>query len=270
MGSEAAYRAGKIEWAERARQGTAFEEWTPDQTRARIPALSGPFARAFFAPENWMVTSPLAILEALRRRLRSTDSIAAQEVTAIRRENHEVSVMTAEGGDLPFDRVVVAGGVWSRTLVRGLGLKVLLEAERGYNTTFPTPPFELPMPIFFHDHGFVASPLADGLRVGGAVEMASPEAPPNYARAAAMRKVMRRYAPSLPETGGREWMGWRPSTPDSIPVIGPHPGDPRIVFAFGHGHLGLTLSAVTARHVASLVAGRPDRMLKPFGIERFQ
>jgi D-amino-acid dehydrogenase len=100
--------------------------------------------------------------------------------------------------------------------------------------------------------------------------MASPEAPPNYARAAAMRKVMRRYVPDLPEEGGVEWMGCRPSTPDSMPVIGRDPRDPRIVFAFGHGHLGLTLSAATARHVASLIAGRPDPKLKPFGIERFQ
>ena len=74
----------------------------------------------------------------------------------------------------------------------------------------------------------------------------------------------------LPETGGVEWMGCRPSTPDSMPVIGADPRDPRIVFAFGHGHLGLTLSAATARHVASLIAGRPDPKLAAFGIGRFQ
>jgi D-amino-acid dehydrogenase len=216
------------------------------------------------------VTSPLAILEALRRRIGDADAFVKQEVVALQPENREISVMTGEGGDLPFDRVVIAGGVWSRSLVRGLGLKICLETERGYNTTFPKSPIDLPMPVFFSDHGFIASPLAVGLRVGGAVEMASPEAPPNYARAAAMRKVMRRYVPNLPEEGGVEWMGCRPSTPDSMPVIGPDPRDPRIVFAFGHGHLGLTLSAATARHVASLVAGRPDPKLKPFGIERFQ
>jgi D-amino-acid dehydrogenase len=86
-----------------------------------------------------------------------------------------------------------------------------------------------------------------------------------------MRQKMRRYIPELPEAGGTEWMGCRPSTPDSLPVIGPHPKDPRVVFAFGHGHLGLTLSAVTARHVASVIGGRPrERNLEPFGIERFQ
>jgi D-amino-acid dehydrogenase len=268
--SESGYRAAKEEWDERVRHGVPMQELTAAEARKLVPALTGKFSRAFFAPESWTVTSPLAILEALRRRIGDADAFVKQEVIALHPESREISVMTAEGGDLPFDRVVVAGGVWSRTLVRGLGLKICLETERGYNTTYPKSPIDLPMPVFFSDHGFIASPLAVGLRVGGAVEMASPEAPPNYKRAAAMRKVMRRYVPDLPEEGGVEWMGCRPSTPDSMPVIGRDPRDPRIVFAFGHGHLGLTLSAATARHVAALIAGRPDHRLKPFGIERFQ
>jgi D-amino-acid dehydrogenase len=268
--SESGYRAAKEEWDERVRHGVPMQELTADEARKLVPALTGKFSKAFFAPESWTVTSPLAILEALRRRIGDADAFVKQEVIALHPESREVSVITAEGGDLPFDRVVVAGGVWSRTLVRGLGLKICLETERGYNTTYPKSPIDLPMPVFFSDHGFIASPLAVGLRVGGAVEMASPDAPPNYARAAAMRKVMRRYVPDLPEEGGVEWMGCRPSTPDSMPVIGRDPRDPRIVFAFGHGHLGLTLSAATARHVATLIAGRPDQRLKPFGIERFQ
>ena len=124
------------------------------------------------------------------------------------------------------------------------------------------------MPVVFADHGFVASPLADGLRIGGAVELAAVDAPPNYARALALRQKARRYLPAIPETGGTEWMGRRPSTPDSLPVIGPHPRDRRIVFAFGHGHLGLTLSATTARLVSAILSGTAAPA--PFGIERFQ
>ena len=268
--SESGYKAAKEEWDERVRHGVPMQELSADEARKLVPALTGKFSKAFFAPESWTVSSPLAILEALRRRIGDADAFLKQEVIALHPQSREISVMTAEGGDLPFDRVVIAGGVWSRTLVRGLGLKICLETERGYNTTYPRNPIDLPMPVFFSDHGFIASPLAVGLRVGGAVEMASPEAPPNYKRAAAMRKVMRRYVPDLPEEGGVEWMGCRPSTPDSMPVIGRDPRDPRIVFAFGHGHLGLTLSAATARHVAGLIAGRPDPGLEPFGIERFQ
>lgn len=269
-GSETGYRAAKPEWDERTEHGIPVAELSANQARKLVPALTGPFFKAFHAPESWTVTSPLAILEALRRRLAGSDAFVKQKVVALRRDEREIAVLTEEGGDLPFDRVVVAGGVWSRDLVRDLGLRVTLETERGYNTTYPSSPIDLPMPVFFSDHGFIASPLAVGLRVGGAVEMASPDAPPNYARARAMRTVMRRYVPDLPEEGGVEWMGCRPSTPDSLPVISRDPRDPRIVFAFGHGHLGLTLSAATARHVAALVAGQPDPRLAPFGIERFQ
>jgi D-amino-acid dehydrogenase len=269
-GSQGGYRAAKAEWEERIRHGVPAKELSVIQARKLVPALTGPFFKAFFAPESWTVTSPLAILEALRRRIRDSDALVKQKVIALHGDEREVAVLTEEGADLPFDRAVVAGGVWSRDIVRGLGLKVSLETERGYNTTYPSSPIELPMPVFFSDHGFIASPLAVGLRVGGAVEMASPDAPPNFRRAAAMRTVMRRYVPDLPEEGGVEWMGCRPSTPDSLPVIGRDPKDSRIVFAFGHGHLGLTLSAATARHVAALIAGRSDPELAPFGIERFQ
>ena len=85
-----------------------------------------------------------------------------------------------------------------------------------------------------------------------------------------MRRKMRRYVPDLPDEGGTEWMGRRPSTPDSLPVISMHPGDPRIAFAFGHGHLGLTLSATTGRHVADLLSGQASAELAPFSIRRFQ
>ncbi|UXN76203.1 FAD-binding oxidoreductase (plasmid) [Devosia sp. A8/3-2] len=108
------------------------------------------------------------------------------------------------------------------------------------------------------------------MRVGGAVELAKPDTGPNFGRAKAMRTKMRRYVPSLPE-GGKEWMGRRPSTPDSLPVISTHPGDERIIYAFGHGHLGLTLSAVTARLVAELAGEGPANPdVAPFSIGRFQ
>ncbi|MEX2319303.1 MAG: FAD-binding oxidoreductase [Bauldia sp.] len=259
------------EWKERARHGVDYREVSVAEARAMVPALKGGFARALFTPESWTVSSPIGILRALRAAVGAQGRLATGAVETIRREANGVTVVTANGDEQPFDRVIVAGGIWSRDLVRGLGLYVLLEAERGYNTTFPSPGFDIEMPVFATDHGFVATPLADGLRVGGAVELAACDAPPNYARAGAMCTKMRRYLPDLPEAGGTEWMGCRPSTPDSLPVIGPHPKDPRIVFAFGHGHLGLTLSAVTARHVASLIGGRArERNLKPFGIERFQ
>jgi D-amino-acid dehydrogenase len=270
--TDAGFTSAQTEWKERAGHGVDYREVSIADARAMVPALKGNFARrAVLAPESWSVTSPLEVLTGLRSALSKRGKLVASAVKDVRAAGDKVVVATADGSELPFDRVLIAGGVWSRDLVRKLGLRVLLETERGYNTTFADPGFGIPMPLFFTALGFVATPVREGLRVGGAVELADVDAPPNFARAAAMRRKARRYLPDLPETGGREWMGRRPSTPDSLAVIGPHPKDPRIVFAFGHGHLGLTLSAVTARYVAGLLAGRPrEKNLEPFGIERFQ
>ena len=268
--SDKSLRAGLEEMGRvKSLLGYEFERLDPAAARRLVPQAEGPFAGAIHQPAYWMVTNPLAMLRDYQGAVRRRGQLLSGRVTAVEPLADAVLVRLESGDRDRADRVVVAAGIWSRDLVRQMGLRVLLETERGYNTTFTDLGWNLPMPLGFADHGFIASPLVDGLRVGGAVELARPEAPPNFARAAAMRQKMRRYVPALPE-GGVEWMGRRPSTPDSLPVISPHPRDARIVFAFGHGHLGLTLSAVTARLVAGLIAGRAGQDLAPFDIQRFQ
>lgn len=240
------------------------------EARRRVPALSGPFAGATFNDGYKTFEYPLTFLRRLQALLRERAALIDATVSRVARTESGISVTTEGGRTFTFDRLAITAGVWSRRFVADLGLKVLLETERGYNTTFMNPSTVLEMPVFFSEHGFVATPFENALRIGGAVELASPDAPANYKRAAAMRRKMRRYVPDLQEEGGTEWMGRRPSTPDSVPVISLHPGDPRIAFAFGHGHLGLTLSATTGRHVARLLAGEGESALAPFSIARFQ
>lgn len=248
--------------------GYDFERLSTVEAQKLVPQLEGDFAGAVHQPVYWTVTNPLDVLRHYQRFVSHRCKSIAAKVSSVEPREDCVVVHAAEE-EQRFDRIVIAAGVWSRELVRALGVKVLLEAERGYNTTFTDLDWNLPMPVGFADHGFIATPLVDGLRVGGAVELAKPDTPANYNRAKAMRTKMRRYVPSLPE-GGTEWMGRRPSTPDSLPVISRHPQDNRIVFAFGHGHLGLTLSAVTARLVANLIASpQTDPALAPFDIKRF-
>lgn len=251
----------------KAALGYDYQRLTPAEARMLVPQAEGAFHAALHQPIYWTAANPLAILRAHQAFAANRGRRVAAEVIGVEQRGDGVYVVNASGSER-FDRVVVAAGVWSRDLVRQLGLKVLLETERGYNTTYTDLGWNLPLPIGFADHGFIATPLVDGLRVGGAVELARPETAPNFGRARAMREKMRRYIPSLPE-GGTEWMGRRPSTPDSLPVISLHPRDNRIAFAFGHGHLGLTLSAVTARMVAGLILGR-DMAAGAFSIERFQ
>ncbi|MFC3074514.1 NAD(P)/FAD-dependent oxidoreductase [Shinella pollutisoli] len=257
--------------AENARLfGFTVEKLDAAEARRRVPALRGDFAGATFNDGYQTFEYPLTLLRRLQAALRERATLVDAAVAAVSRGENGVTVATEAGKRLVFDRLAITAGIWSRRFVADLGLRVQLETERGYNTTFVDPAVTLEMPVFFAEHGFVATPFEKALRVGGAVELARPDAPANYARAAAMRRKMRRYVPDLPEEGGTEWMGRRPSTPDSLPVISLHPADPRIAFAFGHGHLGLTLSATTGRHVARLLAGEGASALQPFSIARFQ
>jgi D-amino-acid dehydrogenase len=264
--------AAAVTESELVKSALGFEYEKVDTARARqlVPAVEGQFAGAIYQPGYWAASNPLTVLRHYQRFVGERGRIVHSTVSRLQQTGDGIAIISSSGEQAIFDKAVVAAGVWSRDLVRGLGLKVLLETERGYNTTFTDLDWNLPMPVGFADHGFVATPLVDGLRVGGAVELAKPDTPANFRRAQAMRTKMRRYIPALPE-GGNEWMGRRPSTPDSMPVISLHPKDDRIVFAFGHGHLGLTLSAVTARHVAALVAQSGSApALAPFSISRFQ
>lgn len=250
--------------------GCNIEKLDAAETRRRVPALQGEFAGGIFNDGYKTFDYPLTFLRRLQAVLRERATLVDATASAVAQTRNGITVTTEGGRRFTFDRLAVTAGVWSRRFVADLGLKVLLETERGYNTTFMNPSTLLEMPVFFSEHGFVATPFENALRIGGAVELASPEAPANYKRAAAMRRKMRRYVPDLQEEGGTEWMGRRPSTPDTLPVISLHPGDPRIAFAFGHGHLGLTLSATTGRHVARLLAGEGEAALTPFSIARFQ
>jgi D-amino-acid dehydrogenase len=165
---------------------------------------------------------------------------------------------------------VIAAGAWSKTLTTLLGDRIPLETERGYNTTLPPGAFDLRRQLTFPGHGFVISPLETGIRIGGAVELGGLKLPPNYARADAMLQKARQFLPGLRTDGGTQWMGFRPSLPDSLPVIGASAASPDIVYAFGHGHLGLTQSAATGRLVQQMLDRQPPTIdLAPFRPQRF-
>ena len=174
------------------------------------------------------------------------------------------------GERLAFDHLIVAAGAWSGRLARSVGDRAVIESERGYNATLPSPGVHLSREVIFAERQFVATPLAIGLRIGGAAEFAGLEAKPNWRRSDALLTLARRYLPGLETGGAQRWMGQRPTTPDSLPVISRSPKHPNVIYAFGHGHLGLTLGATTGRLVADLVASRtPPLDLSPFSIARF-
>ena len=176
-----------------------------------------------------------------------------------------------DGGEaIAFDALAICGGAWSRALCRRVAGDVPLDTERGYNTTLPDPGVHLTRPVCPAESSFLMTPMTEGLRIGGAVELAGLEAPPNFARADALLELGRKALPGLNTQGGRQWMGFRPSMPDSMPVIGLAPSHPNVALAFGHGHLGLTELATTGRLVAELLSGSPTVIdARPFRVDRF-
>lgn len=269
--SEAEFDASLPGWAARERFGVAFRHLGKDELADFQPGLSTGFVRGTFVPEWKNVADPKTLGKALWAYAETMGARFVHGRVAAVRPSSAGAAVTLEGGAvLECSRAVVAAGAWSHFLARGLGDRIPLETERGYNTTLPSSAFDVRRQLVFPNHGFVITPLSTGLRIGGAVELGGLDRPPNYARSRAMLEKARRFLPGLDPAGGREWMGYRPSLPDSLPVIGHSRTSESVVYAFGHGHLGLTQAAATGRMVRDLLFGRsPAVPLDPFSPQRF-
>lgn len=263
--SQAEFNASLPGWAIREAAGMEVQHLTGDAIAARQPGLSPRITHATFTPGWWSVTDPLDYTQALADRFRTQGGeMLIANATRLLTDGVETSAGVMTG------RVVLAAGAHSHQLARTVGVKIPLETERGYNTTLPPGAFDLRCQVTFGGHGFVVVRLTSGIRVGGAVELGGLELPPNYARAEAMLTKAKRFLPGLNTSGGTQWMGFRPSLPDTLPAIGALPGTPNTLCAFGHGHLGLTQSAGTAQIIANLLTGQqPGLDLSPFAPSRF-
>jgi D-amino-acid dehydrogenase len=268
--SEAQWRASQGGWAQRAEYGIAFQNLVGVEALAALqPGLNSALRHGVFVPHWQTVDDPLRLCRSLASAfLARGGRMARAEGQALLRESRGLMLQLGDGSLLLAQRVLLCAGPWSHRLAASLGERFPLETERGYNTTLPPGAFALRRQLTFPGHGFVVTPIAGGVRVGGAVEFAGLQAPPNYARADAMLAQARRFLPGLRTEGGTQWMGCRPSLPDSLPVIGPSPADDRLFYAFGHGHLGLTQAAATAR-LATAWATTRNRPPAAFSPGRF-
>jgi D-amino-acid dehydrogenase len=265
--TDAGFAHAAYEWTLRQRHGVRAERLDGAQIRRLEPTLAPIFKHGYLVEDLGHVVDPHKVVVALAAHLgRVGGKIQRGRVVAFDGK----SARLADGTQLGFHAAVIAAGAWSKTLCAMFGMKVPLDTERGYNTTLPNPGVMPTRPICPAEGNFMITPMAMGLRIGGAVELAGLEAPPNFARAKALLKLGQRVLPGLKSDGGREWMGFRPSMPDSMPVISAAPGRNDIFLAFGHGHLGLTGGATTGRLIGELVAGeRPSIDVTPFRVNRF-
>lgn len=259
------------QWNARSALGISYEHVHGERLQELQPGLSGRIVSATYIPQWETVSDPYDVARAIFQHNKDVGAgFLVDEVASIVPLQEGVLVHFRSGKVISAKHVVVAAGAWSRALATSLGDHIPLDTERGYNTTLPLQAFELKRQIIFGRHGFVATPLANGIRIGGAVEFGGLHLPPNFKRSSAMLAKACQLLPNLKTEGGQQWMGYRPSLPDSLPVIGRSRASRSVIYAFGHGHLGLTQSAATGRLVCDLILSRPSQLpLNPFDPNRF-
>ena len=258
-------------WQARAEHGIEFRHLDAAGMAAIQPGLAPRFTHGTFTPGWYSIADPQSYTIALADHFRARGgTIERLEVEALELVDGGVTLHARGSQTRQATQVVLAAGAFSHRIARSLGERIPLETERGYNTTLPPGAFDLRTQVTFGGHGFVVSRLSTGIRVGGAVELGGLDLPPNFRRSEAMLAKARAFLPGLKPENGVQWMGFRPSLPDSLPAIGRARATRRVVYAFGHGHLGLTQSAGTARLVADLLTDRPPVIdIASFSPQRF-
>ncbi|MEH6576553.1 MAG: FAD-binding oxidoreductase [Amphritea sp.] len=188
-----------------------------------------------------------------------------------KRDDRVEAVVLTNGERIESDKFVVATGAWSRKLAAQIGDFIPVEAMAGYNTTIIDPNVTVKHPLLHHNGGFVITPMEMGLRVGGTLELGGLNSKPNYNRVRAITRKAKNILPRLEITEKTEWVGYRPMMPDTLPVIDRSPKFHNVVYACGHGQLGITYGAITGELVADLVQhGATERMdMTPYRATRF-
>ncbi len=254
------------------RYGMEFEVLSNGAIQHYEPTLSPKIARAVLLPDNKSIRDPYRLVVKLADAARAAGAafVSGQVKTVERKADGKTSVLLENGGRIAADNIVLAAGVHTRFLAESLGEPIPLETERGYHTQIMQPAISMRYSVIWPHRAFMVTPTAGGIRVGGNVELAGLTAAPDFRRPRVLVRHAQRILPGLKVQDTSEWMGHRPALPDTIPIISPSSKMPGVFYATGHGHLGLTYSATTARLIADMVAGdRTPVDIKPFRIDRY-
>jgi D-amino-acid dehydrogenase len=168
-----------------------------------------------------------------------------------------------------FEKTVIATGAYSKKLTDQLGENIPLDTERGYHVHFKDMESLISRPVIFLDRGFGLTPMNQGLRAVGTVELGGLKNPPSKKRIEYIIKCAKELLPQLKKHDD-EWLGFRPTLPDFLPILGPSKKNKNIVYAFGHHHLGWTLGAITGKIISGIVAGEKTNLdLTAYSSSRF-
>ncbi len=239
--------------------------------QALEPELSDKIGLAVLFPQNRSLRDPHRLVTSLADRFTALGGrIEQAEVAGFDRSDRITGVRLEGGRTITADELVLAAGAFTGRLTAMLGEPIPLETERGYHTQIMSPGISMRHSIIWPAKAFMVTPTAGGIRVGGTVEMAGLDAVPDYRRAKVTVKRAKEALPSLRAEDFTEWMGHRPALPDTVPIMSPSAKTGGVFVATGHGHLGVTYAATTARLMGDLITGVvPPIDLHPYRINRF-
>ncbi len=273
--TEAQFTAAQAGNARRRRHGVEYREVDGGEIRELEPNLKPEFARGLLFESASHVLNPLTLCQRYFDRFqRDGGTFVRARARAVWHgvDSVEVELDAGEPGDAPrvaARRVVVAAGAFSKR-IEGVPMQLLpLDTERGYHVQYDGLQHLVSRPVSYNEAGFYATPMNEGLRFAGTVEFAGLDAPPNPRR---LEFLARRAGEllDLPAKPDREWLGFRPTLPDALPVIGFSTVSEYILYAFGHQHVGLTLAGITGKLIAELANREtPSLDVKPFSPARF-
>ncbi|MCL1132054.1 FAD-binding oxidoreductase [Shewanella sairae] len=257
--------------------GVEVQLFNGDQVRALEPSLTNNITHGLYFSQVGHTVDPYRLCQAFEKKFKALGgTLVTEEVLKVNTASTTscIQLDMLSGNCVNTERLVIASGAWSKPLAKQLGYSVPLETERGYHLMMPQKS-HLSRPVASYNRKFIITPMLDGTRLAGTVEFGGLKAPLIEARANCLFPHGKALLPGLfadaTVEDGVRWMGFRPSMPDSLPVLGRSQKQSNVFFSFGHQHLGLTWSAITAKLLAQEVKGvRTDLDLSPYRIERFE
>ncbi|MCP4188603.1 MAG: FAD-binding oxidoreductase [Gammaproteobacteria bacterium] len=254
----------------RKEQGVIFAEINAGEIYELEPGLKKIFTKGLLFEQAAQVVNPQSLTTCFFDTfMKNGGDYKAMKVSAISHTENRLCVHCDDGGNFDVDRAVIAAGAFS-TQIKGIGVSQLpLDTERGYHLQYRGMQSLLSRPVSWHEAGFYATPMNEAMRIAGTVEIAglSDSKNPrhlNYLKRRAQQML------ELPEQPDQDWLGFRPTFPDALPAIGYSLGSEYVLYAFGHQHIGLTLSGITGKLISELINGEElSHNITPFSPRRF-
>ncbi len=260
-----------------ANAGVKVRLLSGDEVRQLEPSLSDAISHGLYFTHVGHTSDPYLLCKAFADKFVALggellcDEVSELQLSAS--DEDRVSLQLSSGEILTTEKILIASGAWSKSFATQLGYKVPLETERGYHLMMPQKS-SLSRPVASYNRKFIITPMREGTRLAGTVEFGGLQAPLVEARADCLFPHGKALLPELfvdaAVSDGERWMGFRPSMPDSLPVLGRSGKQQNVFFSFGHQHLGLTWSGITAKLVSQEITGLQTEIeLSDYRIDRF-